>query len=246
MSPSKGLGIVPRPLRFSPLPGAEPPERCRYRISSRTGGHAELYDDWGKSYCYLTDATGKRTHTYAYGPTGLPRGTTAEAVPQSYRYAGAYADPTGLYKMGHRYYDPTLGRFTQPDPSGQEENAHLYAGGDPINRVDPSGLDFLGWDGGQWASAAGVGASVAGAFASGPLGIGLAAASVGLGLTGSIMQGNSVGQTVATGILGAATGGVGVLAASAGIGGKTGIGLAAGYTALDVEGGGIGISGSFP
>ncbi|WP_308431640.1 RHS repeat-associated core domain-containing protein [Streptomyces purpurascens] len=21
-------------------------------------------------------------------------------------------DPTGLYKMGHRYYDPTLGRFT--------------------------------------------------------------------------------------------------------------------------------------
>ncbi|AKZ53084.1 Putative secreted protein [Streptomyces ambofaciens ATCC 23877] len=147
--------------------------------------------------------------------------------------------------MGHRYYDPTLGRFTQPDPSGQEENAYLYAGGDPINRVDPRGLDFLGWDGGQWARAAGVGASVAGAFASGPLGIGLAAASVGLGVTGSIMQGNSVGQTVATGILGAATGGVGVLAASAGIGGKTGIGLAAGYTALDV-GGGIGISGSFP
>ncbi len=69
--------------------------------------------------------------------------------------------------------------------------------------------------------------------------------SAGLGVTGSIMQGNSVGQTVATGILGAATGGVGMLAASAGIGGKTGIGLAAGYTALDV-GGGIGISGSFP
>ncbi len=82
----------------------------------------------GKSYYYLTDATGnvlgladstgKRTHTYAYGPTGLPRTTPTEA-PQPYRYAGAYADPTGLYKMGHRYYDPTLGRFTQPDPSGQ-------------------------------------------------------------------------------------------------------------------------------
>ncbi|MCL7428947.1 hypothetical protein M8H82_27995 [Streptomyces sp. YS415] len=23
-------------------------------------------------------------------------------------------DPTGLYKMGHCYYDPQLGRFTQP------------------------------------------------------------------------------------------------------------------------------------
>ncbi|GAA2940220.1 hypothetical protein GCM10010478_47430 [Streptomyces erythrogriseus] len=45
----------------------------------------------GKSYYYLTDATGnvlglvddsgKRTHIYAYAPTGPPRGTTAEAVP---------------------------------------------------------------------------------------------------------------------------------------------------------------------
>ncbi|MFE1013776.1 RHS repeat-associated core domain-containing protein [Streptomyces sp. NPDC058794] len=107
----------------------------------------------GKSYYYLTDATGnvlgladdagKRTHTYAYGPTGLPRTTPTEAVPQPYRYAGAYADPTGLYKMGHRYYDPTLGRFTQPDPSGQETNPYLYAAGDPINNMDPSGLGFL-------------------------------------------------------------------------------------------------------
>jgi RHS repeat-associated protein len=104
----------------------------------------------GKSYYYLTDATGnvlglvdeagKRTHTYAYGPTGLPRGTTTEAAPQPHRYTGAYLDPTGLYKMGHRYYDPQLGRFTQPDPSGQETNPYLYAAGDPINNSDPTGL----------------------------------------------------------------------------------------------------------
>ncbi|MEU5756833.1 RHS repeat-associated core domain-containing protein [Streptomyces sp. NPDC047829] len=74
---------------------------------------------------------------WAHPPAGLPRGTTTGAVPQPYRYAGAYADPTGLYKMGHRYYDPTLGRFTQPGPSGQEENPYLYAGGDPINNSDP-------------------------------------------------------------------------------------------------------------
>nr|WP_079030536.1 RHS repeat-associated core domain-containing protein [Streptomyces ambofaciens]CAJ88805.1 putative secreted protein [Streptomyces ambofaciens ATCC 23877] len=69
----------------------------------------------------------------------LGRATT-EAVPQPYRCAGTYADPTGLYKMGHRYYDPTLGRFTQPDPSGQETNPYLYAVGDPVNLVDPTGL----------------------------------------------------------------------------------------------------------
>ncbi|MFG2343773.1 hypothetical protein [Streptomyces phaeochromogenes] len=39
------------------------------------------------------------------GPTGLPRTTPTEAVPQPYRYAGTYQDPTGLYKMGHRYYE---------------------------------------------------------------------------------------------------------------------------------------------
>ncbi|MFF9131525.1 RHS repeat-associated core domain-containing protein [Streptomyces sp. NPDC014806] len=104
----------------------------------------------GKSYYYLTDATGnvlglvddtgKRTHTYAYGPTGLPRTTPTEAVPQPYRYSGAYLDPTGLYKMGARYYDPTLARFTQPDPSGQETNPYLYAAGDPINNSDSTGL----------------------------------------------------------------------------------------------------------
>ncbi|MFC8102238.1 RHS repeat-associated core domain-containing protein [Streptomyces sp. NPDC057363] len=59
--------------------------------------------------------------------------------------AGAYADPTGLYALGHRYYDPSLGRFTQPDPSGQETNRNLYAGGDPIDNTDLSGLSLTGF-----------------------------------------------------------------------------------------------------
>ncbi|MFI9175622.1 RHS repeat-associated core domain-containing protein [Streptomyces lincolnensis] len=114
------------------------------------GGTLNSMTTGGKSSYYLTDATGnvlglvddagKRTHTYTYGPTGLPRTTPTEAVPQPFRYSGAYLDPTGLYKMGARYYDPQLGRFTQPDPSGQETNPYLYAGGDPINNSDPTGL----------------------------------------------------------------------------------------------------------
>jgi hypothetical protein len=102
--------------------GVHDDERRQHRIHPRTGGHVELHDDWGKSYYYLTDATGnvlglvddagKRTHTYAYGPTGLPRGTTTEAVPQ-------------------------------PDPSGQETNPYLYAAGDPISNSDPTGLFSL-------------------------------------------------------------------------------------------------------
>ncbi|MER7666743.1 RHS repeat-associated core domain-containing protein, partial [Streptomyces sp. NPDC096193] len=51
-----------------------------------------------------------------------------------------YQDPTGLYHYAARYYDPNIGRFTQPDPSGQEKNPYLYAEGDPVNRIDPNGL----------------------------------------------------------------------------------------------------------
>ncbi|MER7663569.1 RHS repeat-associated core domain-containing protein, partial [Streptomyces sp. NPDC096193] len=55
-----------------------------------------------------------------------------------------YQDPTGLYHYAARYYDPNIGRFTQPDPSGQEKNPYLYAEGDPVNRIDPTGL--AAWD----------------------------------------------------------------------------------------------------
>lgn len=58
-----------------------------------------------------------------------------------WRYAGQYEDTTtGLYKMGARYYQPELGRWTQPDPSGLAGNAYAYVGGNPVNFVDPSGL----------------------------------------------------------------------------------------------------------
>lgn len=36
-----------------------------------------------------------------------------------FRYGGAIWDAsTRLYKMGERYYDPSIGRFTQEDPLG--------------------------------------------------------------------------------------------------------------------------------
>ncbi len=57
-----------------------------------------------------------------------------------WRYTGQYQDSaTGLYKMGARYYQPELGRWTQPDPSGQDVNVYLYVSGNPVNFADPSG-----------------------------------------------------------------------------------------------------------
>ncbi|MEU2482542.1 RHS repeat-associated core domain-containing protein [Streptomyces sp. NPDC013130] len=119
------------------------------------GGTLNSMTRGGKNYYYLTDAlgsvvamadeTGAKVNSYGYRPRGVSRSTTSETVPQPYRFTGGYQDPTGLYHFAARYYDPNIGRFTSPDPSGQEENPYLYAEGDPVNRIDPQGtLSFGG------------------------------------------------------------------------------------------------------
>jgi RHS repeat-associated protein len=108
-------------------------------VAMRSGGSSQYYlTDAQNSVIGLVDTAGKRTATYAYGPYGEPR--THTGTQQPYRYTSTYLDPSGLYKMGARHYDPALGRFTQPDPSGQENNPYLYATGDPVNHSDPTGL----------------------------------------------------------------------------------------------------------
>ncbi|MGP4001434.1 RHS repeat-associated core domain-containing protein [Streptomyces sp. 8N706] len=89
----------------------------------------------------MVNADGEKVNTYTYSPRGVTNAN--ETVSQPYRFASGYQDPTGLYHYQARFYDPNLGRFTQPDPSGLEANPYLYASGDPTNIIDPSGL--WGW-----------------------------------------------------------------------------------------------------
>lgn len=50
-----------------------------------------------------------------------------------------------LYYNRARDYDPVLGRYIQADPIGLmgDVNPYLYANGDPVNMIDPLGLDAL-------------------------------------------------------------------------------------------------------
>ncbi|WP_327187300.1 RHS repeat-associated core domain-containing protein [Streptomyces sp. NBC_01334] len=115
------------------------------------GGTLNSMTTGGKAYFYLTDAIGSvigladedgnKVDSYTYSPRGVRiLAQSSESVAQPYRFAGNYQDPTGLYHLKARYYDANIGRFTQPDPSGQEQNPYLYAEGDPVNRIDPNGL----------------------------------------------------------------------------------------------------------
>jgi RHS repeat-associated protein len=55
----------------------------------------------------------------------------------------------GLYYLRARYYNPATGRFLSRDPNSGYINKpislhkYLYAGGDPVNMMDPTGRDLF-------------------------------------------------------------------------------------------------------
>jgi RHS repeat-associated protein len=83
------------------------------------------------------------------GIDGISRGKLSrEDIDNRIGAAGMWWDPhLGIYHVRHRAYDPRLGRFLQPDPIGVAGgwNVFEYVGGDPANRIDPTGLWW--WDG---------------------------------------------------------------------------------------------------
>jgi RHS repeat-associated protein len=106
------------------------------------------YDGFG-SVRTLTDSTGTVTDTYDYDAWGNTVNTTG-STPNVYLYRGEQYDPDlRLYYLRARYLNPLSGRFLTRDPGAGRTRVpvtlhkYLYAGGNPINRTDPTGRDML-------------------------------------------------------------------------------------------------------
>ena len=110
----------------------------------------------------MTDAAKAAVWTAVWTPWGTPQSLTGTATLDA-RFPGQwYQMEAGLAYNWNRHYDPTLGRYTQPDPLGFVDGPSVYgyAIANPQRFVDFEG---------RYAAAAGGGASAVYAFCvSGP------------------------------------------------------------------------------
>lgn len=99
----------------------------------------------------MSDSSGSVIERYTYDPYGkmtirdnVGNVLAASTIDNAYLYSSRrYDDATGLYYYRNRMYSPTLGRFMQRDPEGYGDgmNVYAYVQLNPINFLDPYGLD---------------------------------------------------------------------------------------------------------
>lgn len=106
------------------------------------------YDSHG-SVRALTDTTGAMIDTYTYDAFGNLIASTGTTL-NKYLYAGEQFDSDlGLYYLRARYMNQSSGRFwtmdqfegLRYDPASIHK--YLYVAADPVNKLDPSGLETL-------------------------------------------------------------------------------------------------------
>jgi RHS repeat-associated protein len=100
----------------------------------------DVYEPSDSSWL-VTSTAGTQLSFYRYDAFGnLALGTPASPFGYAGQYSGTSPNP-GLDNMRARWYDPQTGGLTTRDPDfSATDQAYAYAGGDPVDGSDPSGL----------------------------------------------------------------------------------------------------------
>jgi RHS repeat-associated protein len=114
-------------------------------LTTERGDVVELLDSDGEAFAYYRyDSWGNHLARQARDTSALPFGFADKiSERQPLRYAGYCFDAEeGLYYLSARTYDPVTRQFLSKDPARAdgEESAYQYCGGNPVGKVDPSGL----------------------------------------------------------------------------------------------------------
>ena len=121
-------------------------------LSNASGNLVEYYtyDVFGKCTVYTSYGVDETWFT----SDDTPNGTGTSDVGNPYLFTARRLDEeTTLYHYRARAYNPTLGRFLQPDPIGYGDglNLYTYVGNRPLVYVDPFGLSKSGkWNRMHW------------------------------------------------------------------------------------------------
>jgi RHS repeat-associated protein len=104
----------------------------------------------------MTDSTKATVWQAQYKPFGEPV-TLSGTKANNLRFPGQYFQiETGFAYNWHRHYDPTTGRYTQPDPLRFVDgpSVYAYAGSSPAMHIDFAGLAAGGGEQGRLAKCA--------------------------------------------------------------------------------------------
>jgi RHS repeat-associated protein len=108
---------------------------------------AYYHSDGNGNITAMTDSSGNAVAKYLYDPFGNLLGMWGTlADKNTYRFSSKdYDSRLGLYYYGYRYYIPNFNRWLNRDPIEEEGGLNLYGyvGNDPVNEIDPLGLDFI-------------------------------------------------------------------------------------------------------
>jgi RHS repeat-associated protein len=115
--------------------------------SSTLTPYGVAFDGNGNVAALVNTANSAFGAIYEYDPYGqLMHSEGAEAANNPFQFSTKYKDrETGLVYYGHRYYDPSFGRFINRDPSEEAGGLNLYGfvGNNSVNDWDYLGLDDI-------------------------------------------------------------------------------------------------------